>query len=96
MGKYDTWSITCKLCDWQWETCRVLENEVQEAIVSVLKLEGNISSHMSAVGKKKTERVIDVIDRKKKRITAYCHMRQDIRTFKRVRIKSITPIQSIS
>ena len=21
MGKYDTWSITCKLCDWQWETC---------------------------------------------------------------------------
>jgi len=46
--------------------------------------------------KKKTERVIDVIDRKKKRITAYCHMRQDIRTFKRVRIKSITPIQSIS
>ena len=20
MGKYDTWSITCKLCDWQWET----------------------------------------------------------------------------
>ena len=21
MVKYDTWSITCKLCDWQWETC---------------------------------------------------------------------------
>jgi len=20
MGKFDTWSITCKLCDWQWET----------------------------------------------------------------------------
>jgi len=20
MGKYDTWSITCKLCEWQWET----------------------------------------------------------------------------
>ena len=46
--------------------------------------------------KKKTERVIDVIDRKKKRIIAYCHMRQDVRTFKRVRIKSIIPIQSIS
>ena len=94
MGKYDTWSITCKLCDWQWETCRVLENEVQEAIVSVLKLEGLITYVDRR--KKKTERVIDVIDRKKKRITAYCHMRQDIRTLKRVRIKSITPIQSIS
>ena len=21
MSKYDTWTITCKLCDWQWETC---------------------------------------------------------------------------
>ena len=20
MGKYDLWSIKCKLCDWQWET----------------------------------------------------------------------------
>lgn len=21
MGKFDTWTISCKLCDWQWETC---------------------------------------------------------------------------
>jgi len=21
MGKFDTWSIKCKLCDWKWDTC---------------------------------------------------------------------------
>lgn len=21
MGKFDTWSIVCKMCDWEWETC---------------------------------------------------------------------------
>lgn len=21
MGKFDTWSITCKFCNWEWETC---------------------------------------------------------------------------
>lgn len=37
----------------------------------------------------KTERVIDVLDRKKKYIIAYCHTRQETLTFKRCRIKSI-------
>ena len=39
----------------------------------------------------KTERVIDVIERKRKYITAYCHLRNAVRTFKRSRIKEIVP-----
>ena len=39
----------------------------------------------------KTERVIDVIERKRKYITAYCHLRNAVRTFKRSRIKEIIP-----
>ena len=40
----------------------------------------------------KTERMIDVKERKRKYITAYCHLRNAVRTFKRSRIKSIEPI----
>ena len=40
----------------------------------------------------KTERTIDVIERKRKYITAYCHLRNAVRTFKRSRIKEIVPI----
>ena len=39
----------------------------------------------------KTERVIDVVERKRKYITAYCHLRKAVRTFKRSRIKEIVP-----
>lgn len=39
-----------------------------------------------------TERVIDVEKRKRKVIIAYCHLREDERTFKRTRIKRIIPI----
>ncbi|MCL4480729.1 MAG: hypothetical protein M1113_04510, partial [Candidatus Thermoplasmatota archaeon] len=39
----------------------------------------------------KTERIIDVRERKRKYITAYCHLRNAVRTFKRSRIKSIEP-----
>ena len=37
----------------------------------------------------KTERTIDIRERKRKYITAYCHLRNAVRTFKRSRIKSI-------
>ena len=40
----------------------------------------------------KTERIIDVEERKRKYITAYCHLRNAVRTFKRSRIKSIEPV----
>ena len=40
----------------------------------------------------KTERIIDVGERKRKYITAYCHLRNAVRTFKRSRIKSIEPV----
>ncbi len=40
----------------------------------------------------KTERTTDVIERKRKYITAYCHLRNAMRTFKRSRIKEIVPI----
>ena len=39
----------------------------------------------------KTERTIDVVERKRKYITAYCHLRNAMRTFKRSRIKEIVP-----
>lgn len=39
-----------------------------------------------------TERVIDVLKRKRKVIVAYCHLREDERTFKRSRIKQIIPV----
>ena len=39
----------------------------------------------------KTERVIDVVERKRKYITAYCDLRKAVRTFKRSRIKEIVP-----
>lgn len=42
--------------------------------------------------KNKTERVIDVLRRKRKRIIAYCHLRQEVRTFNRSRIQQITPV----
>ena len=37
----------------------------------------------------KTERVIDVVERKRKYITAYCHFRNAVRTFKRSLIKEV-------
>ncbi|MCL4359104.1 MAG: WYL domain-containing protein [Candidatus Thermoplasmatota archaeon] len=37
----------------------------------------------------KTERIIDVRERKRKYIIAYCHLRNAVRTFKRSRIKTI-------
>ena len=40
----------------------------------------------------KTERTIDIISRKRKYVTAYCHLRGAIRTFRRSRIISITPV----
>jgi hypothetical protein len=40
----------------------------------------------------KTERVIDVVERRRKYITAFCHLRNEIRTFKRSRIKSIVQV----
>jgi hypothetical protein len=40
----------------------------------------------------KTERTIDVIERKRKHIIAYCHLRNAVRTFKRSMIKEIVPI----
>ena len=24
MGKFDTWTITCNLCEWSWETCSTI------------------------------------------------------------------------
>ena len=42
--------------------------------------------------KEKSERMIDLIERKRKFITAFCHLRGEILTSKRSRIKSITPI----
>jgi predicted DNA-binding transcriptional regulator YafY len=42
----------------------------------------------------KTERTIDVIERKRKYITAYCHLRNATRTFMRSRIKEIVPAYS--
>ena len=44
--------------------------------------------------KVKTERTIDVIERKRKYITAYCHLMNATRTFKRSRIKEIAPAYS--
>ena len=40
----------------------------------------------------KTERIIDVRERKRKYITAFCHLRNAVRTFKRSRIKNIKAI----
>ena len=40
----------------------------------------------------KTERTIDVKERNRKYIIAYCHLRNAVRTFKRSRIKSIEPV----
>ena len=40
----------------------------------------------------KTERTIDIRERRRKYITAYCHLRNAVRTFKRSRIKSIEPV----
>jgi predicted DNA-binding transcriptional regulator YafY len=40
----------------------------------------------------KTGRTVDVIERKRKYITAYCHLRNAVRTFKRGRIKEIVPV----
>lgn len=42
--------------------------------------------------KEKSERIIDLIERKRKFIKAFCHLRGEILTFRRSRIKSITPI----
>ena len=39
----------------------------------------------------KSERIIDATERKRKYITAYCHLRGAVRTFKRSRIKYIEP-----
>ena len=39
----------------------------------------------------KTGRTVDVIERKRKYITAYCHLRNAVRTFKRSGIKEIVP-----
>ncbi len=39
----------------------------------------------------KTERVIDVLERKRKYINACCFLRKEVRTFKRSRIKKIAP-----
>ncbi|KXB01843.1 hypothetical protein AKJ44_02090 [candidate division MSBL1 archaeon SCGC-AAA261F17] len=41
----------------------------------------------------KTEREIEVIEKKKKTLDAYCHLREDTRTFRRDRIKNIVPLQ---
>ncbi len=40
----------------------------------------------------KTERIIDIKERKRKYIVAYCHLRNALRTFKRSRIKSVDPV----
>ena len=40
----------------------------------------------------KTVRLIDVEERKGKYITAYCHLRNAVRTFKRSRIKGIESV----
>ena len=40
----------------------------------------------------KTERIIDIRERNRKYITAYCHLRNAVRTFKRSRIKSIEAV----
>ncbi|MHB1708062.1 MAG: WYL domain-containing protein [Thermoplasmataceae archaeon] len=40
----------------------------------------------------KTERIIEVRERKRKYITAYCHLRNAVRIFKRSRINSIEPV----
>ncbi len=40
----------------------------------------------------KTERITDVQKRGRKYITAYCHLRNATRAFKRSRIKSIEPV----
>jgi predicted DNA-binding transcriptional regulator YafY len=37
----------------------------------------------------KTERTVDIMEKKRKYITAYCHLRNAERTFKGSRIKSI-------
>lgn len=37
----------------------------------------------------KTERIVDIMERKRKYITAYCHFRNAERTFEGSRIKSI-------
>ena len=42
--------------------------------------------------KEKSERMIDIIERKRKFITAFCHLKGEILTFRRSRIKNITPI----
>ncbi|KXA94628.1 hypothetical protein AKJ65_03840, partial [candidate division MSBL1 archaeon SCGC-AAA259E19] len=41
----------------------------------------------------KTEREIEVTERNKKTLDAYCHLREDTRTFRRDRIKNIIPLQ---
>ena len=40
----------------------------------------------------KTERIIDIKERRRKYIVAYCHLRNALRTFKKSRIKSIEPV----
>ncbi|MHB1637029.1 MAG: WYL domain-containing protein [Thermoplasmataceae archaeon] len=40
----------------------------------------------------KTERIIDIIERKMKFVVAHCHSRNAIRTFKRCRIKNIISV----
>jgi hypothetical protein len=87
--------------------CIVLEGALTKNMLSSRKIEEtarwfNGSYPMNDMGRSyritnldhdtvKTERTIDVIERKRKYITAYCHLRNAMRTFKRSRIKEIVP-----
>lgn len=53
-----------------------------------------LQDHLSYHDTVKTERTIDVIERKRKYITAYCHLMNATRTFKRSRIREIVAAYS--
>ncbi len=53
-----------------------------------------LQDHLSLSDTVKTERTIDVVERKRKYITAYCHLMNATRTFKRSRIREIVAAYS--
>ena len=56
-----------------------------------IKVWSGYSSHYLSRDTVKTESAIAMVERRRKYITAYCHLRNTIRTLKRSRMKGIVP-----
>ena len=61
MGKFDTWSIKCNLCDWQWETCSctISKHPKCEQCGST---NCDVKKNDTITIKKKGKRIIDIVD----------------------------------